>query len=46
MLINLNSIILPIKVNKKITIGASSVVSKNCKKNNVFAGNPAKILNK
>jgi acetyltransferase-like isoleucine patch superfamily enzyme len=39
-----NSTILPVEIEKNVTIGAGSVVTKNCKKNNVFVGNPAKVI--
>jgi acetyltransferase-like isoleucine patch superfamily enzyme len=37
-----NSTILPIKIENNVVIGAGSVVSKNCKKNLIYFGNPAK----
>ena len=37
-----NSTILPIKIENNVVIGAGSVVSKNCKKNLIYYGNPAK----
>ena len=37
-----NSTILPITVEENTVIGAGSVVTKNCKKNSVYLGNPAK----
>ena len=38
--------ILPIKIEKNVTLGAGSVITKNCKKNKVYLGNPAKIHQK
>ena len=46
VLIGSNVTILPVKIESNVTIGAGSVVTKNCKKNNVYVGNPAKILKK
>ena len=46
VLIGSNSTIMPIKIEKRSVIGAGSVVIKNCKKNKVYAGNPAKIIKK
>ncbi len=46
VLIGSNSTIMPIKIEKRSVIGAGSVVTKNCKKNKVYAGNPAKIIKK
>lgn len=46
VLIGSNSTILPIKIKKNTTIGAGSVVTKNCKKQEVYAGNPARIIKK
>tara|TARA_X000000950_G_C13872964_1_gene643686 strand:- start:1117 stop:1569 length:453 start_codon:yes stop_codon:yes gene_type:complete len=43
VLIGSNSTILPIKIGKKTVIGAGSVVTKNCLKNKIYFGNPAKI---
>ena len=37
-----NSTILPVNVNDNVVIGAGSVVTKNCKKNSIYFGNPAK----
>ena len=37
-----NSTILPVDVNENVVIGAGSVVTKNCKKNSIYFGNPAK----
>ena len=37
-----NSTILPITIEENTVIGAGSVVTKNCKKNSVYIGNPAK----
>ena len=36
------STILPINIEENVVIGAGSVVTKNCKKNSVYLGNPAK----
>jgi acetyltransferase-like isoleucine patch superfamily enzyme len=44
VLIGSNSTILPVIIKEKTVIGAGSVVTKNCKKNSVYCGNPAKIL--
>ena len=44
VLIGSNTTILPVNITKNVTIGAGSVVTKNCKKSTVYAGNPAKIL--
>ena len=41
-----NSTILPVKICKKVVIGAGSVVTKNINKSGVYAGNPAKYLRK
>ena len=38
--------ILPITIEKNVILGAGSVVTKNCKKNKVYKGNPAKIYKK
>ncbi len=46
VLIGSNTTILPLKIEHNVTIGAGSVVTKNCKKNKVYVGNPAKILKK
>ena len=45
MLIGSNSTILPVTIEENVTIGAGSVVTKNCKKNKKYLGNPARILN-
>ncbi len=37
-----NSTILPVTIDQNTVIGAGSVVTKNCKKNSVYMGNPAK----
>ena len=37
-----NSTILPVKIESNVVIGAGSVVSKNCKKNFIYFGNPAR----
>ena len=42
VLIGSNATIMPIKVEDSVVIGAGSVVTKNCKKKNVYFGNPAK----
>jgi len=34
----------PINILDNVVIGSGSVVTKNCKKNKVYVGNPAKIL--
>jgi len=44
VLIGSNSTILPVEIKKRVTIGAGSVVTKNCKEKKIYAGNPAKIL--
>ena len=46
VLIGSNSTIMPIKIEKRSVIGAGSVVTKNCKKNKVYIGNPAKVIKK
>tara|TARA_B100001123_G_scaffold85734_1_gene98411 strand:+ start:237 stop:692 length:456 start_codon:yes stop_codon:yes gene_type:complete len=46
VLIGSNSTIMPIKIEERSVIGAGSVVTKNCKKNKVYVGNPAKIIKK
>lgn len=46
VLIGSNVTVLPITIESNVTIGAGSVVTKNCKKNNIYVGNPAKILKK
>lgn len=46
VLIGSNSTILPIKVNNQVIIGAGSVVTRDCKENKVYAGNPAKEIKK
>ena len=46
VLIGSNSTILPVKICSKVIIGAGSVVTKNINKSGVYAGNPAKKLNK
>ena len=46
VLIGSGSTILPIKIEKNVILGAGSVITKDCKENKVYAGNPAKILNK
>ena len=44
VLIGSNATILPINIPESVVVGAGSVVSKNCKKNKIYIGNPAKIL--
>ena len=46
VLIGSNSTILPVSIDDKVVIGSGSVVTKNCKKKKIYAGNPAKLLNK
>tara|TARA_A100001011_G_C14273473_1_gene828065 strand:- start:212 stop:673 length:462 start_codon:yes stop_codon:yes gene_type:complete len=46
VLIGSNSTILPVIIKKNVTIGAGSVVTKNCSANKIFVGNPAKLLKK
>ena len=46
VLIGSNSTILPIKIKKKVIVGAGSVVTKDCKERKVYAGNPATIIKK
>jgi len=46
VLIGSNVTILPVKIDSNVIIGAGSVVTKNCKKNKIYFGNPAKILKK
>ena len=46
VLIGSNSTILPVTIKTKTVIGAGSVVTKDCKKNSIYCGNPAKILKK
>jgi len=46
VLIGSNTTILPVEITKNVTIGAGSVLTKNCKKSTIYAGNPAKILKK
>ena len=41
VLIGSNSTILPVTIEEKVVIGAGSVVTKNCKKNKIYVGNPA-----
>ena len=41
-----NSTILPVKICKKVVIGAGSVVTKNINKSGVYAGNPARYIRK
>jgi acetyltransferase-like isoleucine patch superfamily enzyme len=42
VMIGSNSTILPVNINDNVVIGAGSVVTKNCKKNSIYFGNPAK----
>lgn len=42
VLIGSNATILPVKIEKKVVVGAGSVVTKDCKKNKIYYGNPAK----
>ncbi len=44
VLIGSNSTILPVKIDSQTVIGAGSVVTKNCLKKKVYAGNPAKEI--
>lgn len=46
VLIGSNSTILPVVIKKRTVIGAGSVVTKDCKKNSIYSGNPAKLKNK
>ena len=46
VLIGSNATILPIKIESNVIIGAGAVVTKNCKKNKVYFGNPAKSKKK
>ena len=46
VLIGSNVTILPIHISDNAVVGAGSVVTKNCKKNKTYIGNPAKILKK
>ena len=46
VLIGSNSTILPVKIESQTVIGAGSVVTKNCLKKKIYAGNPAKLINK
>lgn len=46
VLIGSNVTILPVEIDSNVTVGAGSVVTKNCKKNNIYAGNPARVLKK
>jgi acetyltransferase-like isoleucine patch superfamily enzyme len=46
VLIGSNVTLLPVIVQDNVTIGAGSVITKNCNKNNVYIGNPAKVLKK
>ena len=43
VLIGSNSTIFPVQIDKNVIIGAGSVVTKNCSKNQIYLGNPAKI---
>jgi len=42
VLIGSNSTILPVIIEDNVTIGAGSVVTKNCMKSKIYFGNPAK----
>ena len=42
VLIGSNATILPVKIEKKVVVGAGSVITKDCKKNTIYCGNPAK----
>ena len=44
VLIGSNSTILPVKIDSQSVIGAGSVVTKNCRRKKVYAGNPAKEI--
>ena len=44
VLIGSNSTILPVKIDSQTVIGAGSVVTKNCFKKKIYAGNPAKEI--
>ena len=46
VLIGSNSTILPITIHSRAVIGAGSVVTKNCSKKKIYAGNPAKEIKK
>lgn len=46
VLIGSNSTILPVKIESETVIGAGSVVTKNCLKKKIYAGNPAKLIKK
>tara|TARA_B100001741_G_C15956806_1_gene327089 strand:- start:40 stop:495 length:456 start_codon:yes stop_codon:yes gene_type:complete len=46
VLIGSNSTILPIIINSKVIIGAGSVVTKDCLKKKIYAGNPAREIKK
>jgi len=46
VLIGSGSTILPVKIEEGCVIGAGSVVTKDCKKNSIYAGNPAKLIRK
>ena len=42
----ISTIRIPITIEKNVILGAGSVVTKNCKKNKIYKGNPAKIYKK
>ena len=46
VLIGSNSTILPVKIEQNAVVGAGSVVTKNCEKNQIYLGNPAKKIKK
>tara|TARA_B100001057_G_scaffold461521_1_gene513594 strand:- start:322 stop:783 length:462 start_codon:yes stop_codon:yes gene_type:complete len=46
VLIGSNATILPVKIKNNVTIGAGSVITKNCFANKIYLGNPAKEIKK